>query len=72
MQELNGKESGRPFDEAYLEHEIRMHKAVLDEIEDTLGRNRNPELKAVLEKAREGIKAHLTRAEELEKKVSAG
>ena len=72
MQELNAKAAGRPFDEAFLEHEIRMHKAVLDEIEDSLGRNRNPELKPLLEKARDGIKAHLAKAEELEKKVSAG
>jgi predicted outer membrane protein len=72
MQALNAKERGKPFDEAFLEHEIRMHKAVLDEIEDSLGRNRNPELKPLLEKARDGIKAHLTRAEELEKKVSSG
>ncbi len=71
MRELNEKASGKPFDEAFLEHEIRMHKVVLDEIEDTLGRNRNPELKPVLEKARDGIKARLTRAEELEKRVSA-
>ena len=72
MQELSAKAAGRPFDEAFLEHEIRMHKAVLDEIEDSLGRNRNPELKPLLEKARDGIKAHLAKAEELEKKVSAG
>ena len=72
MRELNAKAAGRPFDEAFLEHEIRMHKAVLDEIEDSLGRNRNPELKPLLEKARDGIKAHLTKAEQLEKKVSAG
>ena len=72
MRELGEKAAGKPFDEAFLEHEIRMHKAVLDEIEDSLGRNRNPELKALLEKARDGIKAHLTKAEELEKKVSAG
>jgi putative membrane protein len=72
MQELNAKAAGRPFDEAFLEHEIRMHKAVLDEIEDSLGRNRNPELKPLLEKARDGIKAHLAKAEQLEKKVSEG
>ena len=72
MQALNAKERGKPFDEAFLEHEIRMHKAVLDEIEDSLGRNRNPELKSLLEKARDGIRAHLTKAEELETKVSAG
>ena len=69
MQELNGKAKGHEFDEAFLEHEIKMHKKVLDEIEDSLGRNRNPELRPLLEKARDGVKAHLTTAEELEKKV---
>ena len=68
MKELNEKAKGREFDEAYLEHEISMHKKALDQIEDTLEDNRNPELRALLEKARDGMRAHLTRAEELEKK----
>lgn len=71
MQELNGKAKGRDFDEAFLEHEIRMHKKVLDEIEDSIGRNRNPEIRPLLEKARDGVKSHLTTAEELEKKFGA-
>lgn len=71
MQELNGKAKGREFDEAFLEHEIKMHKKVLDEIEDSLGRNRNPELRPLLEKARDGVRSHLTTAEELEKKFGA-
>jgi putative membrane protein len=70
LQALREKASGRPFDEAFLEHEIRMHRSVLDEIEDTLGRNTNAELRPLLEKARDGIRAHLTKAEELEKKVA--
>ena len=69
LRALTDKARGREFDEAFLEHEIRMHKSVLDEIEDALGRNRNTELNALLEKARDGIRAHLTKAEELEKKV---
>ncbi|HKG90720.1 MAG TPA: DUF4142 domain-containing protein [Gemmatimonadaceae bacterium] len=68
MQDLNGKAKGKEFDEAFLEHEIKMHKKVLDEVEDALGRNRNPEIRPVLEQARTGIRAHLTTAEELEKK----
>jgi putative membrane protein len=68
MRDLTARTSGREFDEAFLEHEIKMHKKVLDEVEDALQRNRNPELRPVLEKARDGIRAHLKTAEELEKK----
>jgi putative membrane protein len=68
MQDLNAKAKGREFDEAFLEHEIRMHRKVLDEVEDSIGRNRNPELRPLLEKAQAGLKSHLTTAEELEKK----
>ena len=71
MRDLNGKAKGKEFDEAFLEHEIAMHKKVIDEIEDTLGRNRNQEIRPLLEKARAGLRAHLTRAEELEKKFGA-
>lgn len=68
MSDLNGKAKGREFDEAFLEHEIAMHKKVLDEVEDALGRNRNQEIRTLLERARDSLRAHLTRAEELEKK----
>lgn len=68
MEDLGAKAKGKEFDEAFLEHEIEMHKKVLDEVEDALSRNRNPELKALLERARTGIRAHLQAAEELEKK----
>ena len=71
MRELNDRARGREFDQAYLSHEIRMHRSVLDEIEDTLGRGRNPELRTLLEQVRDGVRAHLARAEELEKKVGA-
>jgi len=68
MRDLNGKAKGKEFDEAFLEHEIKMHKKVLDEVEDALGRNRNPEIRPLLEKARTGLSAHLKAAEDLEKK----
>jgi putative membrane protein len=68
MRDLNAKAKGREFDEAFLEHEIKMHKKVLDEVEDALARNRNQEIRPLLEKARDGLRAHLRTAEELEKK----
>ena len=68
MRQLGEQARGKDFDEKFLEHEIMMHKKILDEIEDALGRNKNEEIRPVLEQARAGIKAHLTAAEELEKK----
>jgi putative membrane protein len=71
LSDLNGKAKGREFDEAFLEHEIAMHKKVLDEVDDALGRNRNQEIRTLLEHVRDGLRAQLTRAEELEKKFGA-
>jgi putative membrane protein len=71
MRDLNGKAKGKEFDEAFLEHEIKMHKKVLDEVDDALGRNRNQEIRTLLEHVRDGLRAQLTRAEELEKKFGA-
>lgn len=71
MRELREKPRGREFDEAFLEHEIMMHRKVLDEVEDALGRNRNEEIRAVLETARTGLRGHLETAQELEKKFGA-
>lgn len=71
MRDLNALAKGRDFDRAFVKHEIKMHKKVLDEVEDTLRRNRNQEIRPVLEKARDGLRAHLTTAEELEKKLGA-
>lgn len=68
MKDLNGRARGAEFDEAYLEHEISMHRRVLDVIEDALDDNRNAEMQPLLVKTRDGIRAHLTKAEELEKK----
>lgn len=71
MRDLNGKAKGKEYDEAFVEHEVKMHKKVLDEIEDALGRKKNEEIRALLEKARDGVRGHLTAAEELEKKFGA-
>jgi putative membrane protein len=71
MRNLTARAKGREFDEAFLEHEIKMHKKVVDEVEDALQRNRNPEIRPLLEKARDGLRAHLRTAEELEKKFGA-
>lgn len=71
MRDFNERARGKEFDEAFVEHEIKMHKNVLDEIEDALGRKKNEEIRTLLERARDGIRGHLTTAEELEKKFGA-
>jgi putative membrane protein len=69
LRDLNALAKGRDFDRAFVKHEVKMHKKVLDEVEDALRRNRNQEIRPVLEKARDGLRAHLTTAEELERKL---
>jgi putative membrane protein len=71
MTALRAKPVGKEFDEAYLEYEIRMHKKVLDEVDDALGRSQRPELRTLLDKVRTALQTELQRAEELEKKFGA-
>lgn len=68
MTDLNSKPVGREWDEAYLEHEVKMHKAVIDEVEEAVDKERRAEMKALLQKALTGLKGHLSAAEALEKK----
>jgi predicted outer membrane protein len=71
MRDLRAKAKGAEFDEAFLEHEIRMHRKMLDEVKDAIGRSQSADMRALLEKARDGIQGHLTTAEDLEKKFGA-
>jgi putative membrane protein len=71
MRDLPARAKGAEFDEAFLEHEIRMHRKILDEVKDALGRSQSVDMRTLLEKARDGIQGHLTTAEELEKKFGA-
>ena len=69
LRDLNALAKGRDFDRAFVKHEIKMHRKVVDEVEDALRRDRNQEIRPVLEKARDGLRAHLTTLEELERKL---
>lgn len=71
MRDLRAKAKGAEFDEAFVEHEIRMHRKVLDEVKDAIGRSQSADMRTLLEQARDGLQAHLTKAEELEKKFGA-
>ena len=69
MKDLTDKPRGEEFDEGYLEHEIKMHKTIIDEVKDALERpNQNAETQAFLRKALTAFEAHLQAAETIEKK----
>jgi putative membrane protein len=59
--------SGAAFDKAYIDHEATYHQAVLDAIDKTLVPSaQNGELKALLEKVRPAIAAHLDHAKRIQ------
>jgi len=58
---------GAAFDKAYIDHEVVYHQQVLDAIDKTLIPNaKNAELKALLEKVRPAIAAHLEHAKHVQ------
>jgi putative membrane protein len=64
--ELSGK-SGADYDKAYIDHEVQYHQAVLDALDKTLIPGaQNAELKALLEKVRPNVAAHLERAKKIQ------
>jgi putative membrane protein len=63
---LQGK-SGGDFDKAYIDNEVTFHQTVLDALDKTLIPGaQNAELKALLEKVRPSIAAHLARAKDVQ------
>jgi len=64
------KLSGAAFDRAYVDHEVVYHEQVLDAIDKTLIPNAsNAELKALLEKTRPAVAAHLEHAKMIQKSL---
>jgi putative membrane protein len=69
MAALKAAPKGPAFDRTYIDQEVAIHKAVLDLAEQAHGAAQNPELKALIEKAKPVIEKHRDRAEELQKKL---
>lgn len=66
LKKLNGLK-GEEFDKAYVNNEVTYHEAVLDMIDKTLLPNaKNAELKALVEKVRPAIDAHLQHAKKIQ------
>lgn len=59
--------SGRQLDSAYVAHQVQAHQATLQALETTLIPNaRDPQMKAMLEKARPAVAQHLADAQKLQ------
>jgi putative membrane protein len=66
LKNLKGKE----FDKAYVDHEVDYHQAVLDTIDKTLIPSaQNADLKALIEKVRPNIAAHLEHAKMIQSQL---
>ena len=58
---------GKKFDKEYIDHEVTYHESVLDTIDKMLIPNsKNEELKALIEKVRPAIAAHLDHAKTIQ------
>jgi putative membrane protein len=67
------KLKGKNFDKAYVDREVAYHEAVLGAIDQVLIPNaKNEELKALIEKVRPAIDAHLQHAKSIQSKLSSG
>ncbi len=64
---------GAEFDKAYVDHEVAYHQQVLDAIKSTLIPDaKNPQLKALIEKATPVFEAHLDHAKQLQAQLASG
>ena len=67
-----GAKTGADFDKAYAANEVVYHQALLDALNNTLLPNaQNPEIKALLEKAKPVVEQHLKMSQDLKTKLGA-
>jgi putative membrane protein len=64
---LNSTAKGKDFDKAYIDAEVDAHKAVLDLATKAAAQTQTTELKNLIQKAAPLIKAHLDKAEAIQK-----
>jgi len=67
---LDSAPAGARFDRAYIDQEVAAHRAVKDLLERSEGEADNPDLKAVIGKARPVVDRHLKEAEVLQQKLA--
>ena len=68
-QALQSAPKGAEFDKTYIDQEVAAHQAVLDLAGKAHDQAKNPELKALIEKAKPVIEKHLDQAKQLQQKL---
>jgi putative membrane protein len=69
MQALRSAPKGAEFDRTYMDQEVTIHQAAIDLLDKAHDSTKNEQLKALIQKAKPVIQAHLDRAEEIQKKI---
>ncbi len=69
MDSLQAAPKGARFDRTYIDQEVRAHQAVLDLVTKAHDAAQNPELKALIEKAKPVIQRHLDRAQAIQQRL---
>lgn len=64
---LNSTARGKDFDKAYIDHEVEMHKRVLDLATRSMTAAQSTELKNMIQKAAPTIQAHLDKAQSIQR-----
>jgi putative membrane protein len=68
---LQSAQKGAEFDRTYIEQTISGHQAVLDLLDRSASSATDPQIKAMIQKARPEVQEHLTKAQAIQKKLSA-
>lgn len=63
---LNSTAKGKDFDKAYIDHEVEMHKTVLEIATKAMNAAQSTELKNLIQKAAPNVQAHLDKAQSIQ------
>ncbi|MEN0058155.1 MAG: DUF4142 domain-containing protein [Bdellovibrio sp.] len=70
LDDLKKQKKGAEFDRAYIGTQVSMHQQVLNELNQVyIPATRDPRVKAYLEKTRDHVQQHLSKAQELQSKL---
>jgi putative membrane protein len=64
---LNTTAKGKDFDKAYIDHEVAMHKSVLEMVTQAMNAAQSTELKNLIQKATPTIQGHLDKAQQIQR-----
>lgn len=67
LDNLNATAKGKDFDKAYIDHEVEIHKAVLDIATKAMNAAQSTELKNMIQKAAPVIQGHLDKAQAIQR-----